>query len=832
MRRRFWIAACLTPAFASPLFAQAPEEDRAAETPHATPSGDVQPNALAAELLLPVTLRGVGVGDVPTRLTGDRLLGVDPSRLAQVLARALSDASLAPLKGLGSGYASPEALASAGFRLSYDAGALSINVDVETSSFRNIDIFLSQRGDYADYDLIEPANFALGLDGSLLLGRRFNRGGDTDASLHLNGFVNLGGEDGAYADFAGRVNLARESGEEAFVRERLTLFKDDRERALRYSAIDVRPDPLPLLGSPNFLGVGVERRYSDIRPDRIIRSLGQRSITLDRPATIEVEVNGVVIRRFRAATGTVSLHDIPFTDIGNEVRIYVDDELGRREVDYFTFSSRENLLAKGVSELGLAGGALQRGFSTGVDWDTDRFGAIGYYRQGVTPELTLGAGAAMGEDGFASISGNLVVASPYGVGQLDAAWSTVEDADGGKHSGVAAAAIYDVDFEGLRYGRDQINLRVDYRSDKFSTLSRSDFFSDDGERLSASGSYRMRWDNRTSLNLGAGYSRLRDQDEVSLRAGVSHRFGALSASASIEHRLRDERSDETRFLLSASMPLGDDQRLSGSYASDRERLTLDYAKRHQNRVGQYGYRLRTTSSEDSLNLYGNAEYIGNRFVAAASLDHVAEDAQALFNDDSPLVGTLRLSSGLAVADGRIGVGRRVGRGFILVDPHPSLEDATFSIGETVNRPPLVRSDGLGPLVVPISGDYRFSRVALNVDEAPLGYDFGSGVYAAQGGARVGAVAVVGSDAFYSARGVLHDSDGQAISLQYGRLVPLQNDGVAVDLFTNSVGIFFASGLSPGAYHLEIGELRQLIEIAPPAEGAMIELGDMILERAE
>lgn len=826
MAGRVWLLACLAAASSPAALAQIP-----GVPPPPDPNGfrrqSFQPQAQQIELPIPTMLWGRSIGNAPARLVGDALQGVDPLRLADLLKSAMKEEPVARLRSLGSGYVSPETIASSGVRIAYDPNSLSLELTVDPSLLRDVDLFLHQSEDYGNYAQIEPSRYALGVDGGLTVAQRLN-GGDrnTDVRLHLDGFANLGGIDGVYADFAGWANFDPRNGERAINRERLTLFKDDRERAIRYSAVDVRPEALPLMGASSFLGVGIERRYGDIRPNEIVRPLGQSSILLERPATVEIEVNGALLRRFEAPAGRINLNDIPFVNLGNDVRIYVEDEFGRREVDAFSFSARENLLAPGVSEFGLAGGALQRDSIGGSEWATDDYGAMAYYRQGVTPGLTLGAGATASDHGYVGVAGNVVAALPYGGGQLDAAWSRADDPRGGAASGFSLAASYDAEFDGLGYDKDQLTLRAEYRSKDFSLLGEG---GGRDERLSASAAYRMRFQEGPSVNLGAGYDRFGDLQNVSLRAGASHSFGALTASAAVEHVFRDEgRSDDTRILLSASMPLGDDARLRASYASARDRAALEYDKRHYDRVGDYGYNLRVERDEDSVGFYGRADYIGNRFSVGAALNQTAESVDAVFDRDSPLVGALRLNSGVGIADGRVGVGRRVGRGFLLIDPHPTLRDSVVSIGDRADgRAPLVRTDGLGPIVAPISGDYRFSQVSLNVDEAPIGYDVGSGVYALQSGARVGAVATVGGDAFYSARGVLQDAAGQPVALQYGRLVP-QDGRAAQDLFTNAAGVFFASGLAPGVYDLEIAGLRSRIEIAVPAEGALIELGAVSL----
>ncbi|MDD2867739.1 hypothetical protein [Neomegalonema sp.] len=807
-------------------FATTPEasaQDAALQTPAAPPArGDgeeFRPDRHVAEIPLPLFLLGAPHGEARAALRGSDLTGVDAQDLAEALSSSLKPEVLERIRSLGRGYAAPEALAEAGLRVAYDPGTLTLEAEAEAAAFQDFDFFLSRRAEAPRSDLIAPARFAAGLDGSLHLAQNLNQGGDPLVGLSLDGFANFGGPDGLYLDFSGYADLSPEATGERFHRGRLTLFRDDRERAIRYAAGDVRLDAPSLAGSPDLLGVSLERRYAEIDSRRIVRALGSRSILLERPSTVEVFVNGAPVARFRAQPGRVNLNEIPFVDLGNEVTIYVEDEFGRRELDSFSFSSGEDLLAPGVSEFGLAGGAIQPSLGDGLKWRTETWAAQGYYRRGATPGLTLGAGAAVDDAGFASASLQATAALPHGIGRLEAAASTAPQGEG-----FAASAAYDAEFGGLIRERDQIGIRLDYRSADFAS------FGGGGgqERLSGSVSYHFGLSDRTNASLGAAYARNGGEDEIRLRAGLSHGFRSLTTSVFVEHALRDERADETRFLLSASMPLGPDRSLSASYNSQRETTRLEYRKRHRNYVGEYGYDLRMEHDEDSVGLYGRADYIGNRFEASASLDHVAQDVGALFQGEAPLVGSLRLSSGLAFADGRVGVGRRIGGGFFLVEPHPTLEGARLSVGRAADQQALVTTDGFGAIVAPASTGYGLSELALNLEDGPIGYDFGSGLYAAELGARGGAFVLVGDDAFYSMRGVLLNAEGEPVASRLGKLTPLGSGRPALNVFTNQAGVFFASGLEPGPYEMEIDGSVTRIELRIPAEGAFVELGDVIL----
>lgn len=780
---------------------------------------EFRPDSHLAEIPLPLMLLGAALGEVRANLRGSDLTGVDAQDLADALSSSLQPELLNRIRNLGPGYAAPEALAEAGLRVAYDPGTLTLEANAEAAAFQDFDLFLSRRTEASRSDLIAPARFAAGVDGSLYLAQDLNRGGDPAIGLSLDGFANLGGPDGVYLDFSGYADLSPEAADERLNRGRLTLFKDDREQAIRYSAGDVRLDGPSLAGSPDLLGLSIERRYSEIDSGRMVRALGRRSILLERPSTVEVFVNGAPVARFQAQPGRVNLNDIPFVDLGNDVTIYVEDEFGRREIDSFSFSSGDDLLAPGVSEFGLAGGALQPTLGEGLGWLTEDWGGQGYYRRGVTPGLTLGAAAAASDDGFASASLHAVAALPYGIGSLDVAASTAPQGEG-----FAASASYDVEFKGAIRERDQAGVRLDYRSEDFASFGGG---GGGQENLSASASYHLSLSERAGASFGVGYARSDGDEEIRLRAGLSHSFRSLSASAFVEHTMRDGRSDETRFLLAASMPLGPDRSASASYNSQRETTRLEYRKRHRNYVGEYGYDLRMEHGDDSVGLYGRADYVGNRFEASANVDHVAQDVDSLFHGDSPLVGSLRLSSGVAFADGRAGIGRRVGGGFFLVKPHETLEGARLSVGYASDQKALVTTDGLGPIVAPASANYGLSELALNLEDGPIGYDFGSGLYAAELGARGGAFVLVGDDAFYSMRGVLLDSAGEPIASRLGRLVPLQGERPPLNVFTNQAGVFFVSGLEPGAYDLEIDGVLTRLSLRAPAEGAFVELGNVI-----
>lgn len=773
-----------------------------------------QPEIREIEIALPLRVEGREIGSVPVRSTTDTLLGIDAHRLADALDGQVTIDVLAGLRALEPGIVPLERLDGSALTVAFDPLALAIAVTLPPASRATRILDLSAGSRYAGYALTEAAQVAIGIDGDLVLGRALEGPGRDAATLFLDGFANIGGFDGVYLDAAGSLDLVAGDDEPTLRRNRLTLFRDDPARAIRYSAIDVRPDQPPLSGFPVMLGISAERRFDEIDPDRTTRALGRRALLLERPGVVEILVNDIVVKRFAAEAGRLDLREIPFADTGNRVVVVVEDALGRREVDTFAFSSDENMLAPGLSEFGVTAGFLQPDIAGGIEWETREPALSAYYRRGINADLTLG-GFATAREGFASAGTNLVAAVPYGILQVDAALAL----DGGS-TAPAAQALYSADLDDLVAPGHRFDLRLAFAGEGFATLGNTDTPIRD-DRLTIDAAYRMPLGERTSATFAGSLVRERER-EARLGLSLSHRFDRFVGSLLMQHRFRGTAGDETGFFASLSFPFREDYRFRATHATADNRSTAEVERRGTDRVGDHRYLLRAERDDDGLSLSGDVGYTGNRFVLSGAV------LRSDIGETRSTLGTLRVGSGIAFADGRLGIGRRVGSGFAIVSPHATLSDATLTVTNSRRNVPLASTDLFGPAVVPFRRRYGVEEYAVGVEGAPAGYDIGEGSYAMRSGALSGFSVMVGSDAYRSVQGIAGDADGNPLALERGRVVRSDGEGEPMDVFTNRTGRFVATGLAPGRHVLQLGTVRADFEIAEGRD-AFTDLGSLTLE---
>jgi outer membrane usher protein len=166
------------------------------------------------------------------------------------------------------------------------------------------------------------------------------------------------------------------------------------------------------------------------------------------------------------------------------------------------------------------------------------------------------------------------------------------------------------------------------------------------------------------------------------------------------------------------------------------------------------------------------------------------------------LASLQVGTAVAFADGAVGISRPIGDAFVLVDRRTRYRD--YSVG--VNRYGTgyaAVADSLGPAVLPNVASYSPTRVSVETDTLPVGYDLGPADYDLFPGYKSGYRITVGTDATVFASGTIVDRNGDIVGLLAGRLLHL-SEGTVHQFFTNRDGEFRIYGLTPGAYQLTIG----------------------------
>ena len=115
-----------------------------------------------------------------------------------------------------------------------------------------------------------------------------------------------------------------------------------------------------------------------------------------------------------------------------------------------------------------------------------------------------------------------------------------------------------------------------------------------------------------------------------------------------------------------------------------------------------------------------------------------------------------------------------------------------------------------------------SRLSADVDDIPLGYDLGDGVFDLFAPYKAGYALTLGSSYSVSGTGFLLDQGGEPLSLLTGVASEVGKEGAKViPVFTNRKGRFAAQGLAPGRWVIEMNSTpmsRYVINVPAGADG--------------
>ncbi|WP_300532390.1 fimbria/pilus outer membrane usher protein [Maricaulis sp.] len=766
---------------------------------------------------LPVTVDERRLPSLLVETTVAELVSLPPAALAASLSDLLNPEAAAALAGLGSDMRPVADLHALGYGVRLNPQTLSIEIDIPVAQRAASSASLAEDWGYSTANALYPQGRSFGVTGALQLSDTLSDDEGAAADLGLDGFANFGGAEGYSLDWGGRIAW-RSGGETDFRRQRLIAFTDRPDQARRYSAGDLSPQLARNTGILNLAGISMETNYRDLQPTRNIRPTGSRTLILERRSTVEVYVNGALIDRFLAEPGPIDLQDIPLANVSNDVTIVVEDGLGRREIDSFSLSADVSLLSPGLSESVLAAGFRRTDQGGEFDYDFDAPVIGGHYALGVSPSLTLSGSAAVTPE-LVSLGGAVSRAMLGGVGQLDVTFS---EADALEQDYAVA-----VNFRGGPYlGPERyatVNLRLNYAGPDFASLN--DLASENDQRWSLGGDVRFNLTDRTAVNFGAVYQDAHALPEraYTLTAGMNRRFGEIVLAATARHSEFEVRGSETVIFLTLSRRLGARQIVSSSYDSSTGASRLEYRALRDRDLPSLSGRASVANQGGVVDLRGQLATETTRYAAQFNAAHTpAADGR---NEASRL--SVRLQSGIALADGAVAIGRDPGRGFAIIDRHTSLRDAEILVSTGAGGRTEARADQLGAAVVSLPAAYRPQDLRIGARGLEPGYYIGPGRYTVVPGALTGLRITVGTEAYRTAVGVLR-SGAEPVALQYGEIRNLESGAVSV-FFTNRAGRAAFNELIPGRYEGRLAD-GQLFRFELPTDApAYIDLGEILLE---
>lgn len=774
-------------------------------------------------LTLPLIFQGAYLGDVPVAASPDGNIAVNVDRFIGLLGERLAPEMTEQLTTNARGQQTVDiaAFSKVGITIAYDSATLELKVSipVERQGGQSLSALDESREPRRSSETIAPAAFSTSLTMTLRQSYDWTSGSDNGFEpLRISGDLaaNLFGDKGFYLFAQGEYD---EAAADPFQRGNAVVMYDDTDEAIRYSLGDVTVSPAGFQSAPILGGLGFQRSFGELQPFRNIRPSGVYRFTLDRASTVDVVVNGTVIRTLRLDAGQFDLRDFPLFNGLNDVELYVVDEFGRRLIASFSQFTSARLLNPGIAEFGAVIGLPQDRIGTSaIAYEKSNLAFSGYARYGLLTELTLGANLqfdsrqwlAGGEAGYASPIGNFAVSA--GFSNID-----------GLGAGRAVIVSYEAsakEFAGL--DNPQFNLEWEANTAQFASLGTTTPIEPVSHEIRGRMSAQL--PDGFGIGLSASHASGRDisPDETRLGLSLSRRIAAFDLTASAERTARDGEEADNRLLLSVSIPLSGRDNVRTFYDSANDQYAVDYNRYLRNELDDYG--LRATLLRDNSRVTGTGEvaYNANRFGLLVQHDAISDSA---FSRITSQRSSYTLSTQFAFADGDVAMGRPVGQRFAILRAHDSLDGTRIGVAQSNGSSEReAETDFLGPALVAAGGAYQPQSIYLDLDSVPADYNVGTGQFDLYPGLASGYALSVGSSAFISVVGQVISDSGKPLALLGGEVRALDDPTFKpVLVFTNSAGKFFAEGLKPGRYNMVLGPSLDIVvpfEIGNDTRGVM------------
>ena len=779
---------------------------------------DEAPSARPTPVLTPIqgplTLDGVYLGDISGEVDMQGEGVIDAVALMDLLGLKVAVEVRDRLKAVIAAQSKVNMgdLRGPGFSLAFDPLSLTFVAELAADARARRDVSFARNEviDPAAFD--QPARFSAGANVNLAQLYSHDEGRFGPLAGGIDMFANLGGFDGV--TLTAGVDYDGGSQDQSWRRREIRLSKDFFQSAIRLTAGEFAPPVESFQGSRRFLGLSAARAYSTIRPFQNVRPSGRRQFVLDRPALVVVEVNGVIVERIRLDAGPYSLSDFPFGQGANTVRLLVEEDSGQREIAVFDLFGGAGLLDPGVVDFGVSAGVLEEGGQ--LEYGST-LAATGFVRKGITDALTLGANAQWA-DGRGQVGGLATWGSRLGLIQASAAVS---------HNGDTSDQGYILAVDYMREATlaREVELRIVASAQATSKFFQTAFDNSafNREQWRAAGQALVRY-KAYSLSLGAAYVKGRQwEDRTDFSVSIGRTFRRFGVNLAWQRGATSDGIEETRFGLTLTTRFGGRWSGVARYDSQNDFREVGISRSSSGRLNDLSGDLRFSEDRNNQTISGDLRYINNRFDAEIISNRLVSTTPGGVTRQESL---WRLSTMIGYADGAFGVGRAAREGFVIATPHSTLKGARVSLTDSSGYP-VARSGWFGPALAGIDRGYGVRRYELDVDPLPPGYDLGSGVINTFPGFGNGYRVVVGSDASYTARGVLVSPEGP-VALIGGSIVAVDapEGAPGKPFFTNRGGRFVADGMAPGRYRLMVqGEVVGEFVIPENAEG-IIDVGEI------
>lgn len=800
--------------------------------PHGRP--DINPFDRDIDMTVPLTYLARTLGEIPILLTADDRLFLEAQGFVRLMASILNDPAYEELAGvLGEARQFERSdLEGSGVSLTYDPSTLAVVVvDVAPEKRATVNLFAPPRED-KDQATLQPERLSAFLNLNVIQAYLWEDNDAPPPTLAIDGAVRVGSivfeGDGQFSERLGSMGDSYR-----FTRNFARLVYDEPEKFRRWFAGDLDPE---VRGQQSFVsmgGVGVVRQQRRFNGFRSAILQANRELVIQRESSVRFLRNGVLFRELRLQPGRYDFSQLPLLAGSNDIDIQVADNSGQiQNLSYQQYLDPIDL-DPGDYEYGAYFGPTSETFAGAPDYQGP-LAFTGFFRKAFFNRPALSIGLQASQEVQTVTSQIQFVLANGGRLLLDGGLSNSDVAGQGFAGGVSYEHFFTRD--GFA---DTLTVRADFLSEDFSTLGNPDGIN--STSATVSGQYTRQFTEEFIATADVSYVRGRLDTGDSYRLGVNGFYQLdrrWTFRAGVEYiNLPGTSGGQSGINVTAGIVFQPSfrRRAEARYQSRNNLAELSYNQSGLNQLNTVGFGGILSRQDGSTLGQGFFGYSANRFDVGASHAAFGPNISSFGANN---VSTVRVGTTMAFAGNQFGLGRRINDSFILLSAHPNLEGRSVVAGQSLAENNFIgRSGALGSAVNNFLGSYAMQTVQYDVEDPPLGYDTGPGVFRVYPSYKSGYAARIGTDAFVTAMGTFILAPDQPLALAGGRVTLLdvaEEDEVRpLPFFTNSVGRFAIANLLPGRRYLvetygPNGTIAYTMEFSVPQDtDGLVRMGEVL-----
>jgi outer membrane usher protein len=593
------------------------------------------------------------------------------------------------------------------------------------------------------------------------------------------------------------------SADGIFVRGLTNFTVDDPARMRRWTMGDRFAETGALGGGAFVGGISLSRNF-ELDPYFVRFPRFGLSGAVSTPSTVDVYVNGILVRREELPPGQFDLESVPVSAGSGSTRLVVRDAFGNERQIASPYYFSTGVLAKGLSDYSYNLGLVRENLST-ESADYEQVAFLGRHRVGITNGLTLGARLEASRD---LVSGGPTLTARLPFGEIDLAAAASRD------NGVTGAA----GSLGFTYIGRPVSFGAAVRAltDHYSHTSLP--AARDRSMMEVQGFLGTQVTRRVSLSAQYRSSDLRD--------GGRRREASLSASAQLTRRshgyvsasrLQAERGKwTTGFSVGFSYSLGSLTTASVSYQRiGDEDFAVAEVQRPLTRGTGAGYLVQLRDGEGGRSGLARLQYQGAFGRYEASYDRLRG------NDRTTLTAT----GGLVAIGGSLYATRAVQQSFALIRVPGIAGVRGFSSNQEVGR-----TTDSGELLVPDLLPYYGNRLSISDQDVPIEYAIDATERVVAPPHRGGALVSFPVRKVRSVTGVLAVSEGSTVVVPASGELIVQVDGIENSSPVGNGGEFYfesvPAGRHPATVTFQGGSCRFILDV-PRSSETFLDLGRIV-----